>query len=944
VVSALAAGGMGEVYLAQDQTLERSVALKILPPDLVKNEERVQRFVREAKSASSLSHPNIVTIYEIGQAPLEAGNDEGPESPSEPIHFISMELVTGESLWEKIHAEKTDLRTLLGYLAQAAEGIASAHAAGIVHRDLKPSNIMVSRDGFAKVLDFGLAKLTERQEAGEDLTAAATRLADATEEGMVLGTVGYMSPEQVRGKSVDHRSDIFSFGCILYECVTRQRPFVADSGVETMHKILHDRPTPVEELTPDAPRAVARLIKRCLTRNPERRLQSMKDLAIELQDIVEEFETLSPSASSASAVVSTAGSGTHAQVAGRRIPPLALAAILVLGLAGIILGAWNLFRGPESETAAASPAQPTVTSVVAGYSGLSDFSFALSPDARYLAYARSEGGEPGVYVRQLATGSEVNVLSHASDPIRGLSFSPDGNYLYVLRRDEESSNYTSVFEIPSLGGSPRKRFFDVDTPLSFSPDGTEACFRRGFPPENRDELVIGTPESGSERILAEGPLESFRNAVWSPDGRRIATSQRESMGRERILLVDSSTGAFSPSGGEWVAITDLDWVDGGTLAVTGVRADRLRPEIYLVSIPDGEIRAVTSDRDHYPGLSASADGATLAVFRGAQAASLWSVAVAGGGGPRQLTRASTRAGGSVWTFSPVDDGTLIVQRLDSSGSNLYVLDGEGREVRQLTSSSSDDFSPFWVPGTSSLLFGRFSIERGTANVWRMDLDGGNQRQLTFGDASEFHGGRVLSDGRFVYVVDDVPERTYLLPVEGGEPTFLVEGNGVLISPDERLVGYAQLRESDGRFRRFGVIREVGSEDELSVFPTEGLGLVGPEWMPDSDAVTFRVRDGEQGLVRVAVDDPRPVPFLEFPGPGRIVDHEWAPDGSHLLLWIRADDVVNVWRAEADGSDLRPITDFRTGEVGRARWSVDGETLYFTLESTEEDIVLVSDFR
>src|SRR5689334_6181476 len=257
VVSPLAAGGMGEVYLAQDLTLERSVALKILPPDLVRSEERVRRFMLEAKSASSLSHPNIVTIYEIGE---DAVRSPG-EPPSAPVHFISMELVSGKTLSTLIHEDRVDLRTLLGYLAQAAEGLAKAHAAGIVHRDLKPGNIMVTADGFAKVLDFGLAKLIERREEHTDVSSAPTRIADATAEGIVVGTAGYMSPEQVRGSAVDHRSDVFSFGSILYEATTRKQPFAAESGIETMHKVMNEKPTPVEDLNPKAPAELRRLVR-----------------------------------------------------------------------------------------------------------------------------------------------------------------------------------------------------------------------------------------------------------------------------------------------------------------------------------------------------------------------------------------------------------------------------------------------------------------------------------------------------------------------------------------------------------------------------------------------------------------------------------------------------------------------------------------------------------
>ena len=278
IVSALGAGGIGEVYLAEDRTLGRNVALKILPPDLVRNEDRVRRFEFEARSASQLSHPNIVTIYEIGREPVRSAG----AADSDPLHYIAMEVVSGKTLTQIIHEERTDLRTLLGYLAQAAEGLAKAHAAGIVHRDLKPGNLMVTADGFTKVLDFGLAKLTERS-GGGDISGSPTLTAGGSEAGSIVGTAGYMSPEQVAGKSVDTRSDIFSFGCVLYEAATRREPFAASTGVETMHKILNEKPVPVEEWNDKAPAELRRLIRRCLAKSPDQRVQSVKDLALELR-------------------------------------------------------------------------------------------------------------------------------------------------------------------------------------------------------------------------------------------------------------------------------------------------------------------------------------------------------------------------------------------------------------------------------------------------------------------------------------------------------------------------------------------------------------------------------------------------------------------------------------------------------------------------------------
>src|SRR6266704_6650994 len=276
--SQIGEGGMGEVYLAQDTKLERKVALKILPADVGTNRDRMERFVREAKSAAALNHPNIAHMYEIGE--------------SEGTHFIAMEFIDGETLREKIHHEQTDLRKLLRYLQHVAEGLAKAHAAGIVHRDLKPDNIMVTGDGHAKILDFGLAKLIEPQQSSVDTGEAASELATAilqqhSTPGVVLGTVGYMSPEQAQGKTkeIDQRSDIFSFGCILYEAVTGHKAFAGKDAVDSLNKIIREPVTPISDFRPDAPNDLQRVVRRCLAKDPEDRYQTIKDVAIELREL-----------------------------------------------------------------------------------------------------------------------------------------------------------------------------------------------------------------------------------------------------------------------------------------------------------------------------------------------------------------------------------------------------------------------------------------------------------------------------------------------------------------------------------------------------------------------------------------------------------------------------------------------------------------------------------
>jgi eukaryotic-like serine/threonine-protein kinase len=360
VLSPLGTGGMGEVYLAADNRLHRKVALKILPAELASDYNRMRRFNQEAMAAAALNHPHIAHIYEIG----EAGG----------VNFIAMEHIEGATLREKIHREHAELRKLLRYLQQVAEGLAKAHAAGIVHRDLKPDNVMITGDGYAKVLDFGLAKLTEEstrqalQDASEEATTAVLRQPLST-PGLVMGTVGYMSPEQAQGKPVDHRSDIFSFGCLLYEAATSQRAFESESTLDTLHKIVHAPVPSVKDANPSAPADLTRIVRRCLAKDPDDRYQSMKDAAIELRELrrelegAEELETTAPADSVGSPISSELSAGATASAASQstaspssaeyiitRIKQHRLTAIMVLAallVVGVGLAAYLHARNPD---------------------------------------------------------------------------------------------------------------------------------------------------------------------------------------------------------------------------------------------------------------------------------------------------------------------------------------------------------------------------------------------------------------------------------------------------------------------------------------------------------------------------------------------------------------------------------------------------------------------
>ncbi len=673
IVGALGTGGMGEVYLAQDLTLERSVALKVLPPQLVRNEERLRRFVIEAKAASSLNHPSIVTIYEIGSGAVERDGEA-----KDAIHYIAMERIDGHTLAESIHAENVDLRRLLGYLAQAADGIAKAHGAGIVHRDLKPGNIMVTRDGFAKVLDFGLAKLMESRPADEQASVAPTRTGAHTGAGTVMGTVGYMSPEQVQGKSVDHRSDIFSFGCILYEAVTRRRAFEADSAIDTMHKILHDAPVESHELNPKAPADLRRLVRRCLAKSPDQRLQSMKDLAIELREIADNYESLSSSTTSGSGVSATLATPRPAR---SRAWLLGGTFVAILAVAGLAIGLSGIFRQRQAPPAEAAPAAGLKITSISGRPGVSGV--AISGDGKYLAYSDFSSGSSSIWVRQLATGSEVQVVPPRRSPIGGLRFSPSGDYLFYLVAGEAGGLDTTLERVPTLGGPSRKIVSDVGFGISLTPDGKSVGFLRPKLKSGEMSAIVRDLEQGQERTLGTvaEPLTLMCPPALSPDGKTFVTAihTAEKGIHGQFVAIDAASLAqtrLGPPG--WEAMDNI-WLPDGTGFVTSAYR-------FLVSYPDGRHRRITSDSNGYFSFDLAADGATIAAIRSAKVANIWSIPVEGKARPRQLTFNAT-SDSAVRRFVLLD-GAIAFSAATDHYSHLFTVGADGQSPRQITSGPS----------------------------------------------------------------------------------------------------------------------------------------------------------------------------------------------------------------------------------------------------------------
>jgi len=492
VVEKLGAGGMGEVYKARDTHLDRFVALKILPPEKVADADRKRRFVQEAKAASALNHPNIIHIYDIA-------NEDG-------IDFIAMEYVAGRTLDRVVGRKGLNVNEALGYAVPIADALAKAHSAGIVHRDLKPANIMVNEDGTVKILDFGLAKLTEQ---GSGAPSATTVTADAgaeahTEKGVILGTIAYMSPEQAQGKAVDTRSDIFSFGSVLYEMLTGQRAFRGETKAMTLASILQKEPKPIGEIVGAVPPEIERVLTRCLRKDPQRRWQSMADLKIALQDLKEESD-------------SGKLSGVTPAVQGRGVSPWIVLCLTIGLIAVAAVLAWQFLRKPSA------PGRLEISRLTAD-TGLTWWP-AISADGKLAAFASDRGGKGDLdlYVQQIGRSQTVQLTQHPADDIQP-SFSSDGTRI-VFRSERDGGG---IYITDTLGPGQERRIADRGWHPTFAPDGatilyTEVLDPISFGPSKMFLLPVqgGTPKSFQPDFVVIPHVGMGPLAIWSSDGKHV---------------------------------------------------------------------------------------------------------------------------------------------------------------------------------------------------------------------------------------------------------------------------------------------------------------------------------------------------------------------------------------------------------------------------------------
>jgi serine/threonine protein kinase/dipeptidyl aminopeptidase/acylaminoacyl peptidase len=923
--SQIGKGGMGEVYLADDTQLHRKVALKVLPADVASNQDRMRRFNQEATAAAALNHPNIAHIYEIGT--------------SNQINFIAMEFVDGHTLRELIHDRETDLPKLLRYLQHAAEGLAKAHAAGIVHRDLKPDNIMVTREGHAKILDFGLAKLVEPQTFSgrqEGLSEVATALMQQhSTPGAILGTVGYMSPEQAQGKTaeIDHRSDIFSFGCILYEAITGHKPFEGKDTIDSLNKIIREPAAPINTFNPSAPADLQRIARRCLAKDPEERYQTIKDVALEIKDVRRDLHnaagidtTVPPPSStqlsqSSGGPVSTQTPGpatslspttpsTHPSSAEYLVSQIgrhkkAVIVLLALVIAGLIGGGYAISRFTGRDKPASRPGQMKISRLVTGVNDLSSVS--ISPDGKYVAYVFWSKGAVSLHLRQISTGSDREIVAPIEDAgINGTVFSPDSELVYYNFYQREKSPLGSLYQVPVIGGrEPRKILEHLSNIVGFAADGKRFAFIRDEAKTGDSALMVASLEGGEPRQLAKRSGQDWFGGVpaWSPDGRTIVCVAGSDTGGSFFTLVE-----LPVAGGNEKTITSYKWhglvyraiwlKDGSGLIVNAKEKQSDPTQIWRVSYPEGVVTRITNDLTEYgtSSFGLTADSLTIVTDVTDQATKIW-LASAGEdeGRARKLTNGkSDGLLGLAWA----PDGRIVYLAKTGENQDVWIMNSDGTGQKQLTANDDYEFFVRVSPDGHFIVFGS-DRAGGTEHIWRMDIDGSNPKQLTQGDFEDFLPF-YSADGKWVVFGSwrSGSQRLWKVPIDGGEPIQLTDlaFNGLGFLPDGKLM--------------------FGSYFDEQVSP--------PRWR----GALVSYETGQ--LVKV------------FDRPRRSV-YWWMTDERTLIYGEVRDNISNLWSVPPDGGTPKQLTKFTSEYIFGFAPSRDGKQLAIVRGTNSADIVLIKDF-
>jgi serine/threonine protein kinase len=916
ILSEIGKGGMGEVYLAQDTKLNRKVAIKFLSDEFSQDSDKLNRFIQEAQTASALNHPNIITIHEIGE--------------TDGAQYIALEYIEGETLTERLK-KKLKFNSALDIATQIASALDAAHSAGIVHRDVKPDNVMIREDGLVKILDFGIAKLTEQKKPeieSEDKTAVQVN----TSPGMIIGTANYMSPEQAKGKEVDKRTDIFSFGVVLYEMIAGHLPFAGESPLEIIGSILNKEPKPLNDM--EVPADLRKIIGKTLRKDRDERYQTIKGLLADLKELKQELEiqdrldkTIQPEdkdrqetqilkATTAQERKQT----TNVTEAGKKsrwvfgIGAIGLAALAIF--AGWYFLAGGLFSKTQAFTRIKTEKLTTAVSIDEPI---------ISPDNKLIAYVRN--GD--LIVRQIGSGAE-NVLYEANSvDLDPFTFSPDGEYIYF--GVEQFGETTDLFRISTFGGTPKKILENVVQSLFISTDGKKMAYKSR---SKQDELptsvyIANIDGSAPGKVYDAEDLNATDTELggWSPDGTKIliALRKKSESGTSGPEGVQISVGTLDLTNNErpakerfeeihkavWRRFRNPFWLPSGDgIIVTGATPGTIRDQLWHISYPEGELRRITDDNNDYRDVTVSPDGKTIAARTQLELVSLWSIDPA----DQKVRQVKAEQPGiALLSLSAMPDGRLIFLKESVSGTTVFSMNEDGTDEKEIFSVKEDILRLKASPDGKYFVASVRNTETRGFNLYRFNADGSERKQLTNFDRGAVMGIQVIPEDWVLFHRYTGTARTWgdpseimKVPLKGGKVEKL---SGLepserdmhpRLSPDGKYLAYRSTLkdETDGKFKEYIRVTEFS--------------------------------DGKAGkkILERQVDVPR---------------IRWLPDSSAIIYEEEGSDLANLFKLDLKTRTETQISDFNSkANTGDFVWNQTGKNIMALRESQIENLVLIRD--